>query len=528
MGTTDRVMHQKVPLVSLKPPLIEKIRFIGKDVATCDHSGRFNDYVYSTNSLNIHPKKDRLNFWIEGYGCSANFSDLEMIAGKLQQDGYNLVDNPALADINLIVTCSVKMPTEHKMIDRIKILSNSNTPLIIAGCLPAADEKMVTTLSPNASLMGPNSIQSVSELAEAALNGRSQRKIENTNFYKVNLPKININPIISIVQIATGCLSECTFCQTKLAKGSLKSFRIGDIVNQINSDLENGSKEIWLTSTDNGCYGIDIGTNLINLLNSCESIDKYFKIRLGMMNPMYLTNLDRNIGDLLKCSNKLFKFIHIPIQSGSKSILKKMKRGHSINPLLEIVDNLKNEVPNITIATDIITGFPTETDDDFEDTLKAINHLQPDIVNSSKFSPRPGTSAAKMPKVKDEIISSRSERLHHLVKKIAMTNATRWSGWKGEVLINDIENGKLKGRNDFYKSIILIDDPHSILRETTDNLALFEKDASQPSGQIIQQNIFNKNKVLSLNPNMGLRIIVKVVSHSNHTLNAIPLEIVRV
>ena len=312
--------------------------------------------------------RQRPSFWIEGYGCSANFADLEMMAGQLRLQGFRLAENPENSSINLIVTCSVKNSTEHKMINRIKYLTNTNKPLIIAGCLPAADRNLVNSVNSQASIIGPNSIDKVVEVAQAAMGGQIVSRLENSNIEKINIPRVRISPIISIVEISTGCLSECTFCQTKLAKGHLRSYRIGEIVKQIREDLEHGSKEIWLTSTDNGCYGLDIGTNLVNLLRSCEKIEQEFKIRLGMMNPMYINRMINDLSMQYSESNKLFKFIHIPIQSGSERVLIKMKRGHTVNTIKDLVTRLKDKIPELTIATDIITGFPTETEEDFEQT----------------------------------------------------------------------------------------------------------------------------------------------------------------
>ncbi|HKR72633.1 MAG TPA: tRNA (N(6)-L-threonylcarbamoyladenosine(37)-C(2))-methylthiotransferase [Candidatus Nitrosocosmicus sp.] len=508
-------------LFSLKPSLIEKITLI--DSQKTPHMENSGNKVESL-SIRVSKKHNKnIKFWIEAYGCSANFSDMEIIAGILQQDGFNLVDQPEEADINFIVTCSVKNSTEHKMINRIKTLTNFNKPLVIAGCLPAADERMVKSLSPHASLIGPGSIKSISTLSLSALQHNPLTKLESSNDEKVNLPKVRINPIISIVQIATGCLSDCTFCQTKLAKGHLKSFRTGHIINQIKSDVEMGSKEIWLTSTDNGCYGLDIGTNIVNLLKSCEQIDTYFKIRLGMLNPMYLKNFGKELSITYSTNNKLFKFIHIPIQSGSESILKKMKRSNTVNYTIELVERLKNFIPNITIATDIITGFPSETDEDFDKTLKLLRDIAPDIVNSSKYSSRPGTVASKMVKVNDEIISRRSETLHKLIKNIALEKNSKWQGWKGEMLIDDIENGILKGRNDYYKSISLNQDPNQLFSHA--NAKYYKKNKSTFEKAEIS-SFFAKNSSQFQNPHMGKRVIVKVISNSHHTLNAIPLEIV--
>ena len=182
---------------------------------------------------------------------------MEMIAGQLKNNGFEIANNPNKASVNLIVTCSVKDTTEHRMVHRIKRLSNNNKPLVIAGCLPSADQKLVEKINPNASLMGPNSIDKTIEIVNSALNGQKNIFLQKSEIEKISFPKIRINPIISIVEIASGCLSECSFCQTKLAKGDLQSYRIGKIINQINNDVNTGAHEIWLTSTDNGCYGRD-------------------------------------------------------------------------------------------------------------------------------------------------------------------------------------------------------------------------------------------------------------------------------
>ena len=271
-------MQKAKELVSLKPSLIEKITIINGQNTSHQKNARNTMECCSKSVVSKYVKP--INFWIEAYGCSANFSDMEIMSGILTQCGFSQVDRPENADVNLIVTCSVKNSTEHKMINRIKNLTKMNRPLIIAGCLPAADKRMVRSLSPNASMLGPDSIPSIAEVTMTTLQQTSTTKLTNTYMEKINLPKLMINPIISIVQISTGCLSECTFCQTKLAKGNLRSFRTGNIINQIITDIGMGSKEIWLTSTDNGCYGLDIGTNIVNLLKSCEQIEMYFKIRL--------------------------------------------------------------------------------------------------------------------------------------------------------------------------------------------------------------------------------------------------------
>lgn len=531
--TTSRTIDDTSNYICLKPQLIDHIKILNRTEIPSKKIMRMTNEVGFDKDHKTNDYQQKPSFWIEGYGCSANFADLEMMAGKLRLQGFRLAENPENSSINLIVTCSVKNSTEHKMMNRIRYLTNTNKPLIIAGCLPAADEGLVKSANAQASIIGPNSIDKVVEVAHAAMVGQTVSVLESSHIEKINIPKLRISPITSIVEISTGCLSECTFCQTKLAKGDLKSYRTGEIVNQIRQDLGEGCKEIWLTSTDNGCYGLDIGTNLVNLLKSCEKIEQEFKIRLGMMNPMYLNRMINDLSMLYSESNKLFKFIHIPIQSGSERVLRKMKRGHSINTTKDLVTKLKDKIPEITIATDIITGFPTETDEDFEQTLELISFIDPDIVNSSKFSPRPGTAASKLKKVNDDIISERSERLHNLIKLIAKKRNSRWINWEGEILINEIENGKLKGRNDYYKSIILDREPEESflkLKVQTDYQHNIGQSEFYPSytdqrveNRVVESNPYKNSRLYFDNPLLGKRIRVRVVAYSNHVLNATPI-----
>lgn len=222
------------------------------------------------------------------------------------------------SDLNIIVTCAVKDATEHRMISKIKKYSKEK-PLVIAGCLPKTSKKLVESFSPYSPLLGPQSLDRTLDVVDASLNGQKVVALEDSVPTKVNLPRIRLNPVVSIIEISSGCLSECSFCQTKLAKGTLKSYRIGEIVRQVEDDLAANCKEIWLTSTDNGCYGLDMKTDLVELLEKCSNIEGEYKIRVGMMNPMYVPRfLDRLI-HLYQHNDKLFKFLHMPVQSGVKN-----------------------------------------------------------------------------------------------------------------------------------------------------------------------------------------------------------------
>ena len=389
--------------------------------------------------------------WIEAYGCSASVADSEMISGLILNGGHTLAQNEKDSDLNVIVTCSVKDVTAHKMVHRIKRLKTR--PLVVAGCLPKAEQATVERFSPKASLLGPNSLGKTLDVIDATLNGTKKIEIEDTDLNKVGLPKVRLNPAVGIIEIASGCISECTFCQTKLAKGDLTSYRVGDVVRQVRQEIEEGCVEIWLTSTDNGCYGFDIGTSLPDLVKSVSEIEYDFVVRVGMMNPMYLPRIKDKLVESFM-SDKVFKFLHMPIQSGSDKVLKDMKRGHTSKTFYEVNSSFRRRFDRFTIATDIIVGFPTETEEDFNKTVALINETRPDIINLSRYSARSGTKASELEQIDVSEVKRRSKIVFDIAKRISQERNEEWIGWEGEVLFDEVSNGIIKGRNFAYKQIV--------------------------------------------------------------------------
>ena len=392
--------------------------------------------------------------FVEAYGCSASFADSEMISGLIVNGGHTLVKDSSESDLNIVVTCSVKDSTANKMMHRINSLKSK--PLVVAGCLPKAEQNTVEKITQKASLLGPNSLGKTLQVIDSTLRGIKQIALEDSDLSKVGLPKVRLNPVIGIIEIASGCMSECTFCQTKLSKGDLKSYRLGDIVRQVETEISEGCKEIWLTSTDNGCYGLDINTDLPTLINTVSEIPEDFMIRVGMMNPMYMPRIKE---ELIKSfdSDKVYKFLHIPVQSGSNKVLNDMKRGHTVNTVKEVVKKAKERFENFTISTDVIVGFPSETNEDFEKTFELINEIRPDIVNLSKYSARPGTEAAEWDQIEASEVKRRSRIIFNQINKISLENNQKWIGWRGKVLFDEETSEGIKGRNEAYKSVFVKD-----------------------------------------------------------------------
>ena len=390
--------------------------------------------------------------FVEAYGCSASFADSEMISGLILNGGHTLVENSSESDLNIVVTCSVKDSTANKMMHRIRSLKSK--PLVVAGCLPKAEKSTVEKITEKASLLGPNSLGKTLQVIDSTLRGIRYVALEDSDLSKVGLPKVRLNPVVGIVEIASGCMSECTFCQTKLAKGDLTSYRIGDIVRQVETEISEGCKEIWLTSTDNGCYGFDINTDLPTLVKAVSEIPQDFMIRIGMMNPMYMPRIKE---ELIKSydSDKVYKFLHIPVQSGSDKILHDMKRGHTVKTVREVIEKAKERFTDFTISTDVIVGFPSETEEDFEKTVDLINEIRPDMVNLSKYSARPGTEAAEWDQIEASEVKKRSKVIFDIINKISLENNQKWIGWKGKVLFDEETNEGIKGRNFAYKPIVV-------------------------------------------------------------------------
>lgn len=393
----------------------------------------------------------------EVYGCSANIADHEIMTGLLKQAGFEFVDSLDEADINLITTCIVKTPTEQRMIHRIKELTKTKKPLIVAGCMGKVEGSVVENFNPQASLVGPDSLEKIVDVANATLQGKREVFLEHSKKPKVGLPQVYSKPPISIIEILSGCLSNCSFCQTKLARGNLFSYPVAEIVNQIRTAKNVGLKEFWLTSQDNSCYGLEHKINLAILLEEVSKIEGKFYVRVGMMSPLHLKKILARLVNAFK-NEKIFKFLHLPLQSGSDDVLAHMKRGYTVTDFLEYVEAFKKEIPELMLATDVIVGYPTETEEDFKKTVDVIKKIRPDFVNVSKFWPRPGTSASKLKQLDREIVSKRSAYMYRLVKKIAFENNKKWIGWKGKILVDEKTAKGFVGRNFTYRPVAIQSD----------------------------------------------------------------------
>ncbi|MBU0470769.1 MAG: tRNA (N(6)-L-threonylcarbamoyladenosine(37)-C(2))-methylthiotransferase [Nanoarchaeota archaeon] len=393
-------------------------------------------------------------FHIITAGCSHNFADSEQMAGLLREAKFELVETIEEADILIFNTCTVKGPSETAFFKRLEEIKKEHPYkiIVIAGCIPQSDPEKLKEYP----LVGTKQIHKIVDVVEEALNDNVVKLLETEEMPPLNLPSIRKNPIIEIIPISRGCLGACSFCKTKSARGNLKSYSVEEIVSRARKAVAQGVKEVWLTSQDTGCYGFDINMDLPILLNKLVKIDGMFKIRVGMMNPDHLSKIQDKLIEAYQ-NEKIFKFLHLPVQSGNNEILTRMVRKYTVEEFKNQIKAFRKAIPNINIMTDIIVGFPGETEEQYWDTLNLVREIMPDSVNISKFWARPKTPAAKMKPLPGEVIKHRSKVLSEIFNNISILQNERWKNWEGPVLID--EKNKFKdqwvGKNKYYKQVVV-------------------------------------------------------------------------
>jgi threonylcarbamoyladenosine tRNA methylthiotransferase CDKAL1 len=396
--------------------------------------------------------------FLKSFGCSTNLADGEVMAGCLANAGFKLVGSIADADIVVYNTCAVKGPTENRMIDVLKKVPKGKK-LLVVGCLPLINFERLNREVCFDGVAGPALGEKIVEIVRQVLKGEKVLALENADKAKpsLSLPRIRLNPVVGIIPISYGCLGSCAYCCVVFARGRLRSYSIKEIVERVKADLADGVRELWLTSQDTACYGRDTGTNLAELVEAICTVEGDFRVRIGMMTPNMALEILEDLIEAYK-DEKVFKFVHLPVQSGDDQVLKKMRRFYTVADFKRIVNAFRKAFPKITIATDVICGFPGEDEKAFKKTLQLIEHVKPDIVNISKFFARPKTAAASMQdSVPFSEIKRRSALLNSLASKIAMERNREWIGWEGEVLIDEVGKiaGSWMGRNFAYKPIVV-------------------------------------------------------------------------
>ncbi|KRZ88863.1 Threonylcarbamoyladenosine tRNA methylthiotransferase [Trichinella sp. T8] len=404
--------------------------------------------------------------YVKTWGCTHNSSDSEYMAGLMSSAGYGIVDDPSMADIWLLNSCTVKTPSEQHVQNELEKARALNKPVIVSGCVPQA-EPSIPWLQ-GVSLVGIQQIDRIVEVVEETLKGNTVQllnykkvKGKRTAGARLDLPKVRRNPLVEIIAINTGCLNNCTYCKTKKARGNLASYSIEEIIDRAESCISEGVKEIWLTSEDLGAYGRDIDCTLPELLKALTAkLPDGVMLRLGMTNPPYILDYLEEIGEILNhpC---VYSFLHIPVQSGSDAVLRDMRREYNVDDFCAVVEFMRKKVPGITIATDVICGFPTETEQDFNDTLDLVEKYRFASLFINQFYPRPGTPAAKLKRLDTAVVKDRTRRMTQLFNSYEPYRNR--VGLKYQVLITERSfrgDDYLVGHNKFYEQILVANQPN--------------------------------------------------------------------
>jgi len=326
--------------------------------------------------------------------------------------------------------------------------------VVVAGCLPLINFGRLKKVGVDG-VIGPSPGARIVDAIHKVERGEMVIDLCEGTKPSYGLPRIRRSDVIAILPVSYGCLGLCSYCCVRFARGKLRSYAVDEIKGRVMEDLRAGAKEIWLTSQDMGCYGKDIGVNLMCLLEEVASVEGKFHIRVGMMNPNHAIEVLDDLIDVYK-NKKVYKFLHVPVQSGDDEVLKRMNRHYSVEDFRKVVFSFRDEIPDVTIATDIICGFPGEGEEAFRKSMDLVEEVKPDILNISMFFPRPRTQASGMRPLPGWKIKERSRAISKLFREIRVEKNRSWLNWRGEVLIDERgKNGSWIGRNFAYKPIVV-------------------------------------------------------------------------
>lgn len=398
------------------------------------------------------------------YGCQMNVHDSENIKGIMEDLGYNEEENYKKADVIILNTCAIRENAHNKVVGilgRIKKLKedNPNIITIIGGCMP--QEEGISNMLKNKYkwvdiVLGTHNIYDIPSLLDNVIKEKKQ----NIEVYSIegdiieNIPVKRDSNYKAWVNIQYGCDKFCSYCIVPYTRGKQRSRLPKDILKEINTLKEKGYKEVTLLGQNVNAYGkdLDINYTMSNLLEDVAKT-KIDRIRFVTSHPWDFTS---DMIDIIAKYDNIMPYIHLPIQSGSDNILKKMNRRYTIEEYKKLFYELKSKIKNVSITTDIIVGFPNETEEDFQKTLDIYNELKYDLAYTFIYSPREGTPASKMEdNVPLEEKEERLQRLNKVVNKYAKENNEKYLGTTVSVLLEGYSDkgGKLMGYTDTMKLV---------------------------------------------------------------------------
>lgn len=391
--------------------------------------------------------------YIRSFGCQLNISDGEKIKGLLQQAGYNFTDDETKADLIILNTCAVRENAEDRVfgiIGSMKKLKEIKPSLIIgiSGCMTAQGhiaEKIKKSYPQVDFVVGTSAINSIPKMLFDCLNGKKFGvDISEYDDFSEVTEQVRESKFKASVPVMFGCNNFCTYCIVPYVRGRERSRKSDDIISEVRSLVENGYKEIMLLGQNVNSYGNDFGevNAFPKLLRELNKIEGDFIIRFMSSHPK---DASKELIDTVFECDKIAKHLHLPLQSGSSDVLSRMNRRYTAEKYLETVDYIRSKDPEFSLTTDLIVGFPNESEEDFNATLDIIKRVKYDNIYSFIYSKRSGTEAAEMPDfVSDEIKGQRMRKLLEIQREISSENYRRFIGKKMRVLADDVSK-KHKG-----------------------------------------------------------------------------------
>ena len=394
-------------------------------------------------------------YLVETYGCQMNAHDSERIAGLLDEAGYLPVADGEQADVVVFNTCAVRENADNKLYGNLSFLApikkkNPAMQIAVGGCLAQKDQSLILKKAPYVDVVfGTHNVGSLPVLLERArIEEAAQIEIlEALEHFPSTLPARRFSAFSSWVSISVGCNNTCTFCIVPTLRGVEKDRQPHEILSEIRMLVEQGVIEITLLGQNVNAYGVEFGDRgaFAQLLRDAGKIDGLERIRFMSPHPRDFTD---DVIEAMAETPNVMPHLHMPLQSGSDAILQSMRRSYRTDKYLGILDRVRSAMPQAMITTDIIVGFPGETEEDFSATLDLTTQAEFSAAYTYKYSIRPGTPAGEMPnQVPDEIVGERYTRLHEHQQKISLAVNQKAVGSVHRALVSEIE-----GRRDEVQS----------------------------------------------------------------------------
>ena len=412
-------------------------------------------------------------YLLRTFGCQMNEHDSERIAGLLTADGYVPTDEAADASVVVFNTCAVRENADNRLYGNLGHLrplkeKNPRMRIVVAGCLAQKDGGLIRKRAPWVDVVvGTHALPGLLDLLHRADTDGPQLDVrEQTETFPSALPALREVEHHAWVSIAVGCDNACTFCIVPLVRGPQLSRPIGDILAEVQALARRGVVEITLLGQNVNTYGRDLTVPdsprrplFADLLRAVTDLDGLRRIRFTSPHPHEFTP---DVIEAMAESDKVCEHIHFPLQSGSDRMLKAMRRSYRRERYLGWLDRIRAAIPDIAVSTDIIVGFPGETEQDFEDTLDVVRRARFDQAYTFQYSPRPGTSAATMPdQLPKDVVQARFERLVGLQQEISLERMREQVGTSVEILVEGTgRKGRVQGRTRTNR-VVHVDGDHA-------------------------------------------------------------------